>query len=456
MKRILLLILLSPICIYSQNAINFNYDFCIFRNDDSRIIVELYYSFDQSKLNFIKANGGYEAAGILKLTLKNETDSIILEDRVFKVPVNITDTANYNKNKQLLGQITLLLDSGTYSLQIRASDYSNPMDSISYLENFSVQRFSDNRVISSSLQLASNITKSADTKSLFYKNTLEVEPNPTRIYGMNFPRVYYYVELYNLRKDLIGDSYTTEINLRDGNNQIIKTLTKVYSLKNDSKVDFGHFKTDSLPTGKYQIDYRSFDNSQKKLVDVQKSFYVYNTDTTLKLITMPTGDEYLSSEYVKYTNDELEQEFNYIQYLLSETSISNFNKLNNAEQKKKFLYDFWKLLDPTQSTSVNEFKKDYMERIKYANNNFRESFFEGWKTDRGRVLCLYGKPDEIERHHFEMNKRAHEIWKYNALDGGVIFVFVDVSGESGNYTLVHSTKKNELSDYDWMNRIDIK
>jgi len=42
------------------------------------------------------------------------------------------------------------------------------------------------------------ITDGADQNSIFYKNTLEVIPNPTRLYSNNSPVLFYYAELYNL------------------------------------------------------------------------------------------------------------------------------------------------------------------------------------------------------------------------------------------------------------------
>ena len=95
-------------------------------------------------------------------------------------------------------------------------------------------------------------------------------------------------------------------------------------------------------------------------------------------------------------------------------------------------------------------------RKSQANKNFKADYIEGWKTDRGRIYIVYGKSDDIERHPFESSTRAYEIWKYDNIQGGVIFVFVDLSNQSGDYTLVHSTARNELSDEDWQRRLNIK
>ena len=79
---------------------------------------------------------------------------------------------------------------------------------------------------------------------------------------------------------------------------------------------------------------------------------------------------------------------------------------------------------------------------------------EGWKTDRGRVYLIYGGPDEIERFPNEIETRPYEIWHYESVEGGVIFVFADITG-FGSYQLVHSTKRGELRDDSWVRRITV-
>lgn len=73
---------------------------------------------------------------------------------------------------------------------------------------------------------------------------------------------------------------------------------------------------------------------------------------------------------------------------------------------------------------------------------------KGWRTDRGRVFILYGKPDEVERHPSEGVIKPYEIWYYYQIENGVQFVFVDKNGFS-DYELVHSTKRGEFTDEGW-------
>ena len=124
----------------------------------------------------------------------------------------------------------------------------------------------------------------------------------------------------------------------------------------------------------------------------------------------------------------------------------------NVDGKREFLANFWKRRDSTPETEVNEVKRDYFQRVDYANQVFSGSWNEGWRTDRGRVILLYGMPDEVDRNYMEIDKKPYEVWHYYNLEGGVIFIFADLSG-FGNYELLHSTYSRELSNPNWENMI---
>ncbi len=102
------------------------------------------------------------------------------------------------------------------------------------------------------------------------------------------------------------------------------------------------------------------------------------------------------------------------------------------EDREKEWEAFWKEKDPTPSTEVNEFKDEYYRRIEYVNEHYG-GVHKGWVTDRGRTYIIYGPPDEIERHPYELHSMPYEIWYYYARS--LEFIFVDEHG-IGDYRLV--------------------
>jgi len=162
--------------------------------------------------------------------------------------------------------------------------------------------------------------------------------------------------------------------------------------------------------------------------------------------------DYMSSEFGVLQMEECDDLFEKSTALATNTEKNGYRKLDSLNQKREFLYNFWKRRDTTPETEENEFKKLYLERIQIANQRYSTFNTPGFKTDRGRVYLQYGDPDEIERHPNETNSKPYETWTYRNIEGGVIFIFADLMGFN-YYELIHSTKRGELQDPNWRNRI---
>ncbi|OYD15160.1 hypothetical protein CH333_06410 [candidate division WOR-3 bacterium JGI_Cruoil_03_44_89] len=118
------------------------------------------------------------------------------------------------------------------------------------------------------------------------------------------------------------------------------------------------------------------------------------------------------------------------------SSASELDTLLSArpEDRDSLWESFWKARDPTPETEKNELEDEYMARIEYADENFG-----GWQTDMGRVWLVMGRPDEIERHPFDLDSWAYEIWYYYSTNEK--FIFHDTHG-LGYYELVYPVNWN--------------
>ena len=436
---------------------SFDYDYCLFKLEDDRLYLELYYSFYQNQLKFVKTQGGnYEAAGKLDIRMFETGSNKLIVQKEFKVPVSIPDTAGYNKNSILTGQVNFMLDSGLYNMKIIATDYYNPSDSSKTEHSLALNQFNEGKVCFSGLQVATGIQKSSDTKSVFYKNTLEVVPNPSRLFGNNLSTLYFYFELYNLNTSNLTVDYSIISSITDLNNSEIVSNEKKYKIVNESKAEYGSFEIDQLKTNPYYLVVKVVDFDNNEVARSQKKFFVYNSDTADATGIEKYKDDYLLSEFSKYTEKQADEEFRYALYIASDNEKTGYKNIGNLEGKRKFIYEFWNSRAVTLKGGVNKYRKEYFERIKYSNENFTSNFIDGWKTDRGRVYCIYGKPDEVERFPFQSDIRTYEIWHLNNVEGGVIFVFIDLSNSAGDFALVHSTARNEISDKNWKDKLRIK
>jgi GWxTD domain-containing protein len=141
----------------------------------------------------------------------------------------------------------------------------------------------------------------------------------------------------------------------------------------------------------------------------------------------------LSKPYKKWLDED-------VTYIITDEERAAFKQLSNDEERDNFIEAFWQRRDPTPDTEENEFKEEHYQRIAYANEHFAAGV-PGWKTDRGRIYIVFGKPDEIESHPSggsyerpmeegggETSTFPFEQWRYRYIEGigqEVIIEFVD-------------------------------
>jgi len=141
----------------------------------------------------------------------------------------------------------------------------------------------------------------------------------------------------------------------------------------------------------------------------------------------------LSKPYKKWLDED-------VVYIITDEERAAFKQLSNDEERDNFIEAFWQRRDPTPDTEENEYKEEHYQRIAYANEHFAAGV-PGWKTDRGRIYIVYGKPDEIDSHPSggtyerpmeegggETSTFPFEDWRYRYLDNigqEVIIEFVD-------------------------------
>lgn len=94
-----------------------------------------------------------------------------------------------------------------------------------------------------------------------------------------------------------------------------------------------------------------------------------------------------------------------------------FLKLRTGPERDKFIVFFWRMRDTTPDTTENEFKKEYMERVRFADQTFgHDSPKRGSQTERGYYYLLLGPP--LERRLFTTNSEVwpSELWFYKGAE----------------------------------------
>jgi GWxTD domain-containing protein len=99
------------------------------------------------------------------------------------------------------------------------------------------------------------------------------------------------------------------------------------------------------------------------------------------------------------------------------TSQKEYKNLKNSSHPKFTVDSFWLAIGGSQDYS-RKLIKSYYQKVEFANRSFT-SFKEGWKTDRGMIYIVFGKPDEVYRHN------NMEEWTYeNISNNSITFNFL--------------------------------
>ncbi|MFN8396281.1 MAG: GWxTD domain-containing protein [Bacteroidia bacterium] len=105
-------------------------------------------------------------------------------------------------------------------------------------------------------------------------------------------------------------------------------------------------------------------------------------------------------------------------YVATPDQIQQLQLIKDADEQQKAFLDFWaSRANPSQEGPVDAIER-YFSRIFYANENFNE-VIPGWRTDRGKILTLYGPPDHQTSMTF--NGRLYEAWTYPRWGLKVVF-----------------------------------
>ncbi len=453
MKRYILFIALAFTGIIYSQDFKVDFDYSRFFYNDSSNYIEIYYSFYEPQLKQVETNNQLTVKGILNIRILSQNGADTLVNKNYQFENIIADSMSENHQKSFTGNIAYVLPLGEYRCTLSGIDGNDmtKIDSLSF--PISITQIPDDRFSISDLEIASMIKPSDQEKSMFYKNTYEVIPNPSGVFGQEVPVLYFYSEIYNLQNAKGSETLKVDHMLLNSNNKTVFNKSRIFPRNSASAVDVGAINISKYPSGAYTLVDVATDTVKNLTVYSSKKIFIYNPGVVDTTPVDVADNSVLTSEFASMSEEELDQAFKESKYVAVKQEKDQWEALKSEDAKRKFLFDFWKARDLTPGTPVNEYKREYFERVKKANSLYSNIQQKGWKTDRGRVLLLYGEPSEIERYPNQVDTKPYEVWHYNELEGGVVFVFADLTGFS-DYSLINSTKRGELADPDWQRKIN--
>lgn len=98
-----------------------------------------------------------------------------------------------------------------------------------------------------------------------------------------------------------------------------------------------------------------------------------------------------------------------VAWILLEDEEDRWERLETTAERQEFIAWFWDRRDEDLRADGNGFKERFYTRVAEANRRY-SGFPRGWKSDRGRVHVVIGRPDAI-RPHFGRTGEA-VVWTY--------------------------------------------
>ena len=420
-----------------ENRLRFYTDFAGFRNfkDATQTYQEIYLSFPDYQFSYYEKEKSYLAGYRVSITIKDSTGNDVekKEWQNFK-QIDYMKEAEGMTSLEIVG-FSLL--PGNYTASIKLTDLNSQFLGFCDIP-MTVPKFDTAGLQLSEIEFTRSIKKS-NAPNNFVKNNIEVLPNPSRVFGIESPFVYFYAEIYNMASAAQHPpQLIREYSIVDDRGKIVKSSTGKIQPKSTSSIWVEKINMLDMVSGKYFLKLKVIDKVTNRSCERENEFWLNNPYKTISL--------------AQYNDKDLEEFRAQIEYLVESKELDFFDQLN-VRGKIEYINDFWKDKSPT-------FRAEHLKRFYTVQQRFDSPTMPGWKSDRGRVFIMYGPPDEILREPASGDSRAYEIWIYETLkkQGRVEFVFVDL-GIFGNYRLVHSTLKGgeraEIYNPNWQEEIRI-
>lgn len=370
---------------------------------ESKWRLEAYYKIFNHRLSFIKSDDKFRASYEIGLKIfdsrnRQVTASSLEENYDVTIYSETTSPSGF-----LINQLKAYLPPGGYKLEFTVNDL-NSSQRWSKKMDLELPELEREEAVLSGVEFARSISDTL-TNPKFEKNGKEVIPSVSRVFRDPQSKILIYYEIYRGKSE--EEDYILEYRLSNVmSKQRMVDLQDAIKLKEDVRSVFKSFEMEDFPEGEYTLLLKML-NLQGKVVDQREE----RLFVELPLFALLKTDYERAVEQLRYI-----------------ASSDEMDKLREAEEEERLQLwvDFWRSKDPTPQTVENEIQDEYYRRLRYANANFGFSKREGWKTDMGRIYIIYGHPDEVERHPFEMETKPYQIWYYYKRN--IQVVFVDKSG----------------------------
>lgn len=447
--------MLIPVSFLMAQGLNASFNFARFYSPEQGAYVETYLSVDMNGLKLMPMEDGKFQGQVNILLLFKRNDTIVdFSKTQINSPV-VSDTTDVNYN--FIDQQRFFMPNGNYVLEIEFQDANTDAKARNARVDIRLD-FNDRELKLSDFELLESYAASSEFK-VNTKNGYDMVPRVNNFYADNHQLLSYYIEIYNLDKQLgEGEMLLMSTFISPTNsNEVSKNLVMRKKIEaQEVNVVLSQFDLSKLTSGNYNLSLE-LRNKDNEVLEARKTFFqVSNKDMQFdqELLSKITaggsfvdqfGDDSLSMliESVFPIADAIQRGF-----------IKNSLKDADVDQKRKFLLYFWQGVDAYNPQNA---WKTYQLEVEKTNRSFGNKYTPGYATDMGRIYLQYGPPNSIVDQEYDAGSMddqgvvPYQIWHYYEIgdrrDGK--FVFYNPHLIPNGYTLLHSNMVGEVNNPHW-------
>jgi GWxTD domain-containing protein len=385
----------------------FSLDAIAFAGTGNEARLDVFVQVSHDALTFVKQDELYSASYELTLSLLDSAGGLVSEKTWTEEIKGVSYDQSTSTSAFRTTQRMFRVQPGNYHLTATLQDQESKTRRRIEVR-IPVTDFSQGGFALSDIFLLARVSQKGDVRS--------IQPNVGANVGELSDPFHFYLELYNRVPVDSVRMVTTILNEKKDKAVEIDTLLALHAGKNEAIL---HASQGKLPLGDYRLFVRAYPVHADPSID-EGYLAVTNRQIMIRWRGMPKS--------LKDMDEAIEQ----VRYIAKDDEWSKLKEANTPEEKQARFLEFWKKRDPNPNTPRNERMEDYYQRVAYANKHFGH-YQPGWRTDMGMVYLIFGPPNNVERHPFDIDSKPYEVWTY--YDISYSFVFLDETG-FGDYRLI--------------------
>ncbi len=244
---------------YSAAPVTLSLDAVSFRYDADSALVEAAFSIPRRQAVYVRTKENvFKWSGVFDLAIRSG-DSTVTE-RQWRSENTLADTAGLREDLDFTDVIRFLLKPGVYRAVLTFRDDQAGDRTAETAADMIVPEYPDDRPCLSQIRLATKVTANfQEHNHPFFKNSLQVVPNPKPVFSENSPFLYFYTELYGLTGLAADSGYTLETVVQSRSGAAVPDMEpgrRMRPAPAESAVEWGAVRVGLLPGGSYRLAVR--------------------------------------------------------------------------------------------------------------------------------------------------------------------------------------------------------